>query len=266
MNKISNFRHNKLVCIDSDGCVFDSMESKHRNCFGPQILNIWKLGVAENQVTEKWNQVNLYSETRGINRFKGLALVLKAFGEEDEEIIHQWTLRADTLSNQTLSLESDPALKRALLWSEAVNDAISRMPLPQPFDCVKESIVRISEQADIVVVSSTNPAALMEEWSAAGFVQYVSAIMSQHDGPKSQCIMTLIQKGYTPENIIMLGDAPGDYRASVDNDIQFFPICPRYEKESWKEFLKSIFPMFLSGKYHFSGEQEYCRMFLEMFT
>ena len=25
--------HDRLVCIDSDGCVFDTMELKHKECF-----------------------------------------------------------------------------------------------------------------------------------------------------------------------------------------------------------------------------------------
>ena len=27
-----------IVCIDSDGCAMDTMEVKHRTCFGPQWI------------------------------------------------------------------------------------------------------------------------------------------------------------------------------------------------------------------------------------
>ena len=32
-----------LVAIDSDGCAFDTMEIKHKECFIPNIINHWHL-------------------------------------------------------------------------------------------------------------------------------------------------------------------------------------------------------------------------------
>ena len=31
------------VCIDSDGCAMDTMEVKHRECFGPQWIKTYGL-------------------------------------------------------------------------------------------------------------------------------------------------------------------------------------------------------------------------------
>ena len=38
-----NPQHPFFVGIDSDGCVFDSMEIKHKECFIPNIIKYWKL-------------------------------------------------------------------------------------------------------------------------------------------------------------------------------------------------------------------------------
>ncbi len=264
-DKEVKIQHKKLVCVDSDGCAFDSMESKHRHCFGPEVLNVWPLQDQKEQVLDTWNQVNLYSSTRAVNRFKGLALVLKALGQEDWKEIHEWTMRAKALSNVTLSGETSPALKRALTWSLAVNEAISKMPPAKPFDGAKEAIIKASGEADIVVVSSTNPDALDAEWSNAGLRSYVSAIMSHRDGPKKECIAKLIKMGYQPENVIMLGDAPGDHRAAVENGVHFYPICPRREARDWHIFQETVFPMFASGMYREDAEQEYIKAFWEKF-
>lgn len=35
--------HDFLVCVDSDGCVFDNMELKHKECFCPATVNVWGL-------------------------------------------------------------------------------------------------------------------------------------------------------------------------------------------------------------------------------
>ena len=32
-----------LVCIDSDGCAFDTMEIKHKECFCPAYINYFGL-------------------------------------------------------------------------------------------------------------------------------------------------------------------------------------------------------------------------------
>ena len=59
-----------LVCIDSDGCAIDSMNIKHINCFGPRMVDEWNLHQWAEEILESWNRVNLFSMTRGINRFK----------------------------------------------------------------------------------------------------------------------------------------------------------------------------------------------------
>ena len=38
-----NPRHTFLVGIDSDGCAFDTMEIKHKECFIPNIIQYWDL-------------------------------------------------------------------------------------------------------------------------------------------------------------------------------------------------------------------------------
>ena len=76
--KLSEFNRTKefLICIDSDGCVMDTMNSKHIYCFGPCLLTVWDLDSCRDQVLKRWNEINLYTMTRGINRFKGLAILL----------------------------------------------------------------------------------------------------------------------------------------------------------------------------------------------
>ena len=36
-------KYDYLVGIDSDGCAFDTMELKHKECFIPNIINYWEL-------------------------------------------------------------------------------------------------------------------------------------------------------------------------------------------------------------------------------
>ncbi|MCU0645266.1 MAG: HAD family hydrolase, partial [bacterium] len=62
-------QHDFFVGIDSDGCVFDSMEPKHKECFCPVTIEKWDLAPISKYAREAWEFVNLYSQDRGCNRF-----------------------------------------------------------------------------------------------------------------------------------------------------------------------------------------------------
>ncbi len=64
-------KHDFLVGIDSDGCVFDSMELKHKECFIPAFINHYELQGVSKYAREAAEFVNLYSKSRGANRFPG---------------------------------------------------------------------------------------------------------------------------------------------------------------------------------------------------
>src|SRR6478752_10826553 len=65
-------KHEFLIGIDSDGCAFDTMELKHKECFIPQIINHYGLQGLSKYAREAAEFVNLYSKSRGINRFPAL--------------------------------------------------------------------------------------------------------------------------------------------------------------------------------------------------
>ena len=70
-------QHEFLVGIDSDGCAFDTMELKHKECFIPNIINHWNLQGVSKFAREAAEFVNLYSTSRGINRFPALIETLE---------------------------------------------------------------------------------------------------------------------------------------------------------------------------------------------
>ena len=44
-----------LVCVDSDGCAMDTMEIKHRECFGPEMIKTWNLFEKEEEIIRRNN-------------------------------------------------------------------------------------------------------------------------------------------------------------------------------------------------------------------
>ena len=74
IQSLSHFKakYNKLICVDSDGCAIDSMTIKHERAFGPALVEEWHLEDESERILERWNALNLYEITRGINRFRGI--------------------------------------------------------------------------------------------------------------------------------------------------------------------------------------------------
>lgn len=77
-------KHDFLVCIDSDGCAFDTMEIKHKECFCPATIDNWDLQPVSSLAREAWEFVNLYSVTRGCSRFHAIIRVLDLLAERAE--------------------------------------------------------------------------------------------------------------------------------------------------------------------------------------
>ena len=77
--KLRDFKPSKefFVGIDSDGCAFNSMEVKHNDSFSVNLIKYFGLQALSRQVHQAWDFVNLYSQTRGCNRFKAIVLVLR---------------------------------------------------------------------------------------------------------------------------------------------------------------------------------------------
>ena len=70
-----------LVGVDSDGCAFDTMELKHKECFIPNMINTYGLQGVSKYAREVAEFVNLYSKSRGINRFPGLVETLERLAQ-----------------------------------------------------------------------------------------------------------------------------------------------------------------------------------------
>ena len=277
MQTITEFKKTKnwLICVDSDGCAMDTMDVKHIRCFGPCMVEEWGLQAFEKAILARWNDLNLYTMTRGINRFKGLALALAEIDEKYTKIdgvadLLSWVDTAKELSNDGLKREiaakpQSVALQKALSWSIAVNENINALPEEDklPFPLAKNALAYAHERADVAVVSSANLDAVLEEWEKHGLLKHVDIVLAQNAGSKAFCIAELLKKGYVPENVLMCGDAPGDMQAAEKNGVYYYPILVKKEKESWDEFIRVGFDKLLTGTFGGAYQQQKKAAFLE---
>jgi phosphoglycolate phosphatase-like HAD superfamily hydrolase len=257
-----------LVGIDSDGCAFDTMEVKHKECFIPNIINHYNLQAVSKYAREAAEFVNLYSKSRGINRFPALIEALDWLGRRPEVRAREiairippglvaWIGRETKLANPALKREveatRDADLRQALAWSEAVNESIAGMVrgVP-PFPFVRQCLEKLQGKADVLVVSATPNEALEREWQEHDIAGFTRAICGQEIGTKKETLATA--RRYPPGHTLMIGDAPGDYQAARANEALFFPINPGGEDASWQRLFEEGLDRFFAGK--FAGEYQ----------
>jgi phosphoglycolate phosphatase-like HAD superfamily hydrolase len=257
-----------LIAIDSDGCAFDTMELKHKECFIPSFINFYGLQAISRFARETWEFVNLYSKTRGTNRFTALVTTLDLLAKRPEVVARQanvqvrealraWTQTEKRLGNPALEAQvaatNAPALAQALAWSKDVNARIAALvrDVP-PFPQVRECLERSAPHADLIVCSATPVAALEAEWYEHKIACFVKAICGQEQGTKQEILAVASQ--YAEHHVLMIGDAPGDYAAAQANHTLFFPINPGAEVASWQRLHQEGLDRFFNGQ--FAGEYQ----------
>ena len=183
---LKNFKgkHDFFVGIDSDGCAFDTMGIKQRECFTPWMIGYFRLQPVAEAARQCKEFADLFSKTRGANRHKTIKRILtellpnhptvKHLGFKVPQFEHYCTWVDDEKS-----LLSDAGLKAAIAkangkakaelehvleWSKKVNESIGQIVknIP-PFPYVRESLKKMQPKADIVVVSATPCEALERE-------------------------------------------------------------------------------------------------------
>ena len=270
-------KHGFFVGFDSDGCVFDSMEIKQKECFCPAFIKHFGLQAASKYARETWEFVNLYSKHRGCNRFLAVEEAFRLMRERHQFAdrgvklastaeLSAWIKAESKLGNPALKTKvaaaPTPEMTRLLAWSLEVNVRIEDMVFGiPPFPGVREVLAECTGKADMIVVSQTPLEALEREWNEAGIRGSVGLIAGQEHGTKTEHLHYAAKDKYAAGKVLMVGDAPGDRKAADGNNALFFPIVPGREEQSWAELadegLKRFFAGTFAGDYQKNLVQEF---------
>jgi phosphoglycolate phosphatase-like HAD superfamily hydrolase len=259
-----------FIGIDSDGCAFDTMEIKQKECFCPNFILYFGMQKISKYARETWEFVNLYSKNRGVNRFLALTETMRLLRERPEitarhmnipdmTALEDWIRQETKLGNPALEkfekLANNDLISKTYAWSVKVNKDISEMVhgMP-PFPFVAESLQALNKKADALVVSQTPVDALEREWKENHIAHLVRLIAGQEYGTKTEHLALAAKNKYPEHKILMIGDAPGDLKAARSNGVLFYPINPGHEEASWERFYKEGLNRFFDGK--FAGEYE----------
>ena len=151
-------KHEYFIGFDSDGCVFDTMEIKQKECFCPNFIKHFNLQAGSKYAREVWEFVNLYSKTRGCNRFLAVKYSLtfirdrKEFAARHINVMsmpemNKWIEEETKLGNPALEekvkVTGSSELTALLAWSKEVNKTIEEIvhgipPFPGVIDVLEK--------------------------------------------------------------------------------------------------------------------------------
>ena len=269
--------------IDSDGCVFDTMEIKQNVCIIPNIIKCFRLEPISKWVRAAAEFVNLNSIWRGINRFPGLTKTVKLLRDWPEAMgqgtelpdlasLQRWIDSGAPLSNAGLEVEvartGDPVLKQALEWSRAVNCSVAaHVAAVRPFTWFQACVEKLAPKADIICISVASCEALERQWKDHHIARYAAVIAGQEMGGKEEQLKIASGGRYAKNCVLMIGDAPGDLAAARAIGALFFPINPGHEEQSWERFyregMERFFRQSFAGSFEASLVEEFEKLLPE---
>ena len=87
-NALTDFTKKRefLVCMDSDGCVMNTVRIKHTTVMCPELIRVFALDEQADFITAAWDEINLHTITRGISRFESVRLVFDRLKNRGIEI------------------------------------------------------------------------------------------------------------------------------------------------------------------------------------
>jgi phosphoglycolate phosphatase-like HAD superfamily hydrolase len=259
-----------FVGLDSDGCVFDTMGIKHRECLCPWMIAHFGLQPVARAARECKDFADLFSQTRGANRHQTLKRILaellpahpmvktRRFKVPQLPYYFAWVDDpASVLSSEGLKQalrtadgEARKEFEMVSAWNERVNWAIEKIVkgIP-PFPLARESLQKMQGRADVVVVSTSAGEALARQWAEYDLTQYVALLAGQEMGPKTQQLQMATKGRYAANHVLVIGDAPEDLKAARANNAVFFPITPGLEDDSWRRLHNEALERFFRGQY-----------------
>jgi phosphoglycolate phosphatase-like HAD superfamily hydrolase len=260
-----------FVGVDSDGTVFDSMTIKHRDAFIPSLIEIWQCQTYAKEISEICEKINLFSKTRGIDRFSGLLVTFERMEKigipvpayrDLEGFLNKGVLSNAALEKYLTEYKSE-FLEKVLAWSKMADDIFkAKMEALLPFEGISECFEKVSTVADIAVISSASLSSLEKDWKKEGIDRFTSAIYGQEHGNK-KIQLKKASEGYATGKKLMIGDALGDYEAAKSIDAWFYPILPGKEQYSWKLFEEYYFSRFINGEFNKSVQKDLINLYMK---
>jgi len=208
-------RHEFFIGIDSDGCAFDTMEVKHKECFCPACTEVWGHQAIARYSREAWDFINLYSKQRGCNRWLALTQVFDLLRERAEvrqrgvpiceaKALHEF-IEASREPGSDIALSNDGLIRFILRRTEG-DEAVKAV-----LDTIRENVFGvILDGVDAFLEGCPGDAALKELLRGAVWTHYVNFTVAHlvHDVPPFPYVRESLQKAAPKADLIVVSATP----------------------------------------------------------
>lgn len=259
-----------FVGLDSDGCVVDTMAAKQHGFLQPMLVEALGLGPMREAYIACADFVNLYSQYRGITRFRAILLSLTFFNRHPAvraagfppvpladlaAFVESGLPQSSEALENWLRKHPSAFLGKLLRWSRDVNAAILASGVVFPaYNGAREALLRMRGQSETGIVSQSPERVLRQDWDAHGLLSLVDRVAGQELGGKVAQLTALTDGRHPRDRVLMVGDAFGDLKAARAFGCRFFPILPGREEASWERFNAEVYPAFAKGCYTLERE------------
>jgi len=204
-----------FIGIDSDGCAFDTMEVKHKECFCPACTEVWGHQAVARFSREAWDFVNLYSKQRGCNRWLALRQVFDLLRERPEVQAREVSICEGKAIDLFIEASHDAATGVALS-----NDGLTKFILDRTDGdaAVQAVLQKVREDVFAVIMggvdafldSCPGDDVLKELLRGYVWTYYVNFTVSHlvHDVPPFPYVRESLQKGGEKADIIVVSATP----------------------------------------------------------
>ena len=266
-------KHKFFVGIDSDGCAFDTMELKHKECFIPNIINHWELQAVSKYARMAAEFVNLYSQVArhqplpGADRWsstcwrtgprwpaRGAAIPrgqAAARVDRDGKGPRQPRAREGRQGDRRPRPRADasrgprPSTSPSKRWSTACRRSPSSARASRSSLAFADIIVRLrhARRSPRARVGRARHREVRRRHRRPG--DGLQERAPDASPPRASTRRRTSSWSATP---------PGDLKAARSIGALFFPVNPGREDESWEFFHKEALDVFKAGKY--AGDYE----------
>lgn len=263
-----------LVLLDLDGTIADILDAKHKLCFGPSLVEIWNLYEYEDDIIEKWKQMNLYSLNRGINRYYALLKILLYVNEKYVKIygldeFSNWISESTDLTEENLKAKYEQTGERiflnALEFSKLAFEKMSVIEKERlkSFEKGVEVVKNLSKDCDILAYTDLDINKAHRFLKDYEIDDCIKDVKEKREVLNTDFINKLAYLDYNRNQIILIGDGIEDYSFSKNAEILFYPILVKNENRSWSDFEQEAKKRFLicdyEGKYQQIVNKEFLR-------
>jgi len=248
-----------LIVVESEGAVFDSLESRHEKAYLPAFAGCFSWGLDPVVCSGLWRRLALSSKLRGQEPLSILLSALRLLNRSWPSIRRAAVIRVldaylAAPARDPLGLAASPkgSPERLILdWiamSEALLEEEGYAPGFPSARSFLETVKIIAPGSEILVYSSLPEAVALNQWEMAGLGDCFLRIAGAERGDFAGYLRNALKNGYDSGPILVIGTTGLAWQAAQSVGARFYPVMPGAEEESWKYLAEEFFPAFMRGE------------------